>query len=187
MSCAEWIRGSYKVRNKTEYNKIIKKVVAGYNAEIAKINDAIKAYKAKTKKRDGINWEKFNYSTGYNWKVKDFIENGWLRRGGIAKANTKNIEVPGVTFDRDQQVIQIDVPENNWAVEYWHGVPGVYSLFRALKQAKWSQRGDKDGGYCTYWNEYHYCEGNGEPSHQDYFGRLGDDMFKWETSRPGGH
>lgn len=185
MSCSEWMNGFYYIRNKTEYNKVIKKVVAGYNEDIAEINEAIKEYKKKVKRRDRIEWGKFSYDTDNNWRLKDFIEARWLRRGGIEKANTKTIDILNVEFDRKSQKINIDVFEGNWVVERWWRVPGVNALFRALNQVKWSQRGDKDGGYLRYWSEYHQCEGNGEPSFQNYFGRKGDEMMTWVRSRPG--
>ena len=184
MSCAEWMNGVYYIRNKTEYNKVIKKAVAGYNEEIAKINDAIKDYKKRFKARDRIQFEYFNYYTGGNWRIRDFIEDRWLRRGGIEKVNTKTINLSCVKFDKEKQTIDIDIDESNWGVEYWWGAVGIDHLFRALKQVKWAQRGEKDGGYLRYWNEYHQCEGNGEPDFIHFFGKTGDEMHKWLASRP---
>lgn len=187
MSCDEWMRGEYWIRNKTEYNKLIKAIVQQYNKDIVAINEAIKDYKASAKNRYKIDWRKFNeFYSIESWRLEDLIKENWKRRSGIPKATTKTLEVSCVTFNPETQTIKVEVPEDNWAVERWHNMPGVEGLFAALEQVKWSKRGDKDGGYLTYWNEYFTAEGNGEPDFplRYFFGRRGNAMRTWLNSRP---
>ena len=45
MSCNESLKGHYTIKNKTEFNKVIKAMVDGANERLDYINKAVKAFK----------------------------------------------------------------------------------------------------------------------------------------------
>ena len=197
MSCNEELQGSYRINKSVEFNKVIKAMVAEQQKNIDVVNQLVKEYKSKTRNRSRVDWDlvekvcpqRWN-GTGYysrlvtcvdltDWVIRDLIETAIKQRGKLPKVTKHTLDVNDMVINFERQSFEINVWNENHNVERWNSQAAVQGFWKALKSVKWSKRGNKDGGYCTY-----NCEYQDSPNHQDYYGRIGDDMFAWYTARP---
>ena len=197
MSCSEELKGHYKINNKTEFNKVIKAMVKGKQETIDIINELVKEYKSKTRDRSCVDWKlvkdvcpaKWSGRGEYariitkidldDWDIRNQIKWAIKQRGKLKKAKKTDLHFDEMTIDFENQSFRIDVSEENHAVRCFNAQAEIRAFWKALQDVKWQQRGNKDGGYCTY-----NCEYQDSPNHQDYYGRIGDDMFAWYIARP---
>lgn len=204
MSCNESLKGHYTIKNKTEFNKVIKAMVDGANERLDYINKAVKAFK-QSKVHKGWKGPRFTSSwwlqfdqhiptvrrnNGWRsysapafdtecWGTRRLIEHAVDQRGKLPKINKWGLNVEDMTINIERQTFSIDVGYENHAVDYWASQAEVQAFFTALESVKWRQRGDKDGGYCQY-----ECEYNDSPNYRDFYGRRGKDMQDWVLARP---
>ncbi len=184
MSCNEELQGNYRINNKTEFNKVIKAMVAGANKQIERINTLVKAYKGATRERTAINWtlvERYAPSSFdlHDWSLRDQITTAIRQRAKLPKVTKDTLRLSNMRIDYQNQSFSIDVHYDNHTVDTFNSQPAVRAFWSALNNVKWSQRGKKDGGYCTY-----NCEYQDEPNYQSYHGRVGKDMSDWVDKRP---
>ena len=197
MSCNEELQGNYRINKKAEFNKVIKSMVDAANTEIDTINTLVKAYKGKTRNRQTVDWtlveqccpkkwvgsgwhsRKVTALDLHDWDTRRLIERGIQQRGKLAKVTKNTLRVDQMTIDIDHQSFSIDVWNENHAVDRFNEQPAVQAFWNALRNVKWQQRGNKDGGYCQY-----NCEYQDSANYQDYFGRVGKDMRDWVRQRP---
>jgi hypothetical protein len=184
MSVNEELQGNYRINNKTEFNKVIKAMVAAANKQIDRVNTLVKAYKSATRDRTSINWnlvERYAPSSFdlHDWSLRDKIETAIRQRAKLPKVTKNTLRVSNMRIDYQKQTFSIDVPYDNHTVDTFNSQPAVQAFWTALGHVKWQQRGKKDGGYCQY-----NCEYQDEPNYQSYHGRVGKDMSDWVDKRP---
>ena len=199
MSCSEELKGSYTINNKTEFNKVIKAMVAAQQETIDTINKLVKEYKGKVpvRNRNKVDWnlveqccpKKWIGSYSYrrlvtvidlsDWCLQRLIETAIKQRGKLPKVTAHTLDVNDMRIDFERQSFSIDVYEENHAVEVFNSQKPITAFWKALQQVKWQQRGRKDGGYCTY-----NCEYQDNENYQEFHGRIGNDMKDWVCARP---
>ena len=196
MSCNEELQGNYRISKKTEFNKVIKAMVAAQQEQIDTINKLITAYKGKTRNRTKVDWTlveqccpKKWVGSGWHsrkvpaldltdWRIRDLIRSGIGQRARLFKVSKHDLSVEGMSIDFTKQTFSIDVWNENHAVDRFNEQPQVEAFWEALENVKWLKRG-KDGGYCQY-----NCEYQDSPNYQSFYGRIGEDMNNWSSARP---